>query len=83
MGGGETVYYAVRIFPDRIRVRNHNLQTGRQRLKQYRVDYDNGNLSATEILHSLQSWNAHLTHADSWRLRQQIFADLPTWLPLE
>ena len=76
-------YVGFRIFPDRIRVRNHNLQTGRKRLNQFQVDYVNGDLSATEILQSLHSWNAHLTHADSWRLRQQIFADLPTWLPLK
>lgn len=76
-------YVGFRIFPDRIRVRNHNLQTGRKRLNQFQVDYVNGNLSATEILQSLHSWNAHLTHADSWRLRQQIFADLPTWLACE
>jgi retron-type reverse transcriptase len=66
-------FVGFRIFPDRIRVRNHNLQTGRRRLKQLQTDYANGVLSESEVNQSLQSWNAHLAHADTWRLRCSIF----------
>jgi retron-type reverse transcriptase len=69
-------FVGFRVLPDRIRVRNHNLQTGRKRLKRLRLAYTQGELSDHEIAQSLQSWNAHLAHGDTWRLRQQIFADL-------
>ena len=66
-------FVGFRIFPDRIRVRNHNLQTGRKRLREFQADYARDKLSEAEIKQSLQSWNAHLAHGDTWRLRQQIF----------
>ncbi len=76
-------FVGFRIFPDRIRVRNHNLQTGRKRLNQFRIDYAKGELSKPEIKQSLQSWNAHLAHGDTWRLRQQIFGKFQTLLAKE
>jgi retron-type reverse transcriptase len=69
-------FVGFRVLPDRIRVRNHNLQTGRKRLNQFKTAYAEGRLSQQEIAKSLQSWNAHLAHGDTWRLRQQIFGDL-------
>jgi retron-type reverse transcriptase len=64
------------VLPDRIRVRNYNLQTGRKRLKRLQAAYAEGQISASEVTQSLQSWNAHLAHGDTWRLRQRIFRDL-------
>jgi hypothetical protein len=75
-------FVGFRVFPDRIRVRNYNLQMGRIRLKRLQAAYDRGELSAHDMLQSLQSWNAHLAHGDTWRLRQQIFRTVPT-NPLE
>ncbi len=65
-----------------IRVRNHNLQIGRRRIKRLRSAHAKGTLSDHEISQSLQSWNAHLAHGNTWRLRQQIFADLNLPYPL-
>ena len=76
-------FVGFRVFPDRIRVRNHNLQTGRRRLKRLQSAYASGRLSQSEIAQSLQSWNAHLAHGDTWRLRQQIFDDLDLPHPLK
>lgn len=76
-------FVGFRVLPDRIRVRNHNLQTGRNRLKRLQVAYAKGELTEREIAQSLQSWNAHLAHGDTWRLRQQIFGDLDLPYPLK
>jgi len=60
----------------KIRVRAENLRRGRRRLKQLQADYASGQLDFERLDQSMQSWIAHLSHADSWRLRQQLFADL-------
>ena len=69
-------FVGFRVFSDRIRVRNHNLQTGRKRLQRLQADYTEGKISEAEVTQSLQSWNAHLAHGDTWRLRQHIFGNL-------
>lgn len=69
-------FVGFRVLPDRIRVRNHNLQTGRRRIKRLQTAHVRGQISLHDITRSLQSWNAHLAHGDTWRLRQQIFDDL-------
>ncbi len=76
-------FVGFRVLPDRIRVRNHNLQTGRRRLKRLQVAYASGELSEHEVAQSLQSWNAHLAHGDTWRLRQNIFNNLDLPHPLK
>jgi retron-type reverse transcriptase len=76
-------FVGFRVLPDRIRVRNHNLQTGRKRLKRLSLAHGKGELSDREIVQSLQSWNAHLAHGDTWRLRQQIFNQLDLPYPLK
>lgn len=76
-------FVGFRVLSDRIRVRNHNLQTGRRRLKRLKADYANGQRSHHDVAQSLQSWNAHLAHGDTWRLRQRIFADLDLPHPLQ
>ncbi|MDX2098079.1 MAG: RNA-directed DNA polymerase [Leptolyngbyaceae cyanobacterium bins.59] len=72
-------FVGFRVLPNQIRVRNHNLQVGRRRLKHLQRDYAIGRVSEHDVNQSLQSWNAHLAHGDTWRLRQQIFntLDLP------
>lgn len=60
----------------RIRVRRDNLRRGRRRLQQLQADYASGKMSFQELDQSIQSWLAHLSHGDTWRLRQQLFADL-------
>lgn len=69
-------FLGFRIFPDNIKVRNQNLTRARKRLKQLQKDYAQGNIDIQDIKQSLNSWEAHLKHGDTWQLRQQIFNSL-------
>jgi len=69
-------FVGFRVLGDRVRVRAHNLRRGRDRLRGFRADLAAGR-SPAEVRQSLQSWEAHLAHGDTWRLRQEIFADWP------
>lgn len=62
--------------PVKLRIRNHNLRRGKRRLKQLQADYACGKIDFQRLDASIQSWLAHLNQADTWHLRQQIFADL-------
>ena len=66
-------FVGFRILPDRVRVRNDNLRRSRRRLKQLQYDYRYGQISLKELVQRLQSWEAHLVHGDTYRLRRQIF----------
>ena len=80
-------FLGFRVLPDRLRVRNDNLRKGRRRLKDLKSDYLNGIISKEQVYGSIQSWFAHLAHADTWHLRQQILAEIdwldddPYWFP--
>jgi RNA-directed DNA polymerase len=65
------------IRPGRLRVRNHNLRSGLKRLRRQHKGVTAGVLPAERARASLQSWNAHLAHGHTWRLRCRLFADLP------
>ncbi|MGA0200497.1 MAG: RNA-directed DNA polymerase, partial [Prochlorotrichaceae cyanobacterium] len=60
-----------------IRVRNDNLRRARRRLKALQVAYAQGKADRSEIIQRLQSWEAHLKHGDTHRLRRSIFNSLP------
>lgn len=59
-----------------IRIRPENLKRGRCRLKRYQKQYAIGQLTFNRLSQSLQSWAAHLKHADTYHLRHQIFSSL-------
>ena len=67
-------FVGFRVLPDRIRVRNDNLRRSRQRLRQMQREYAEGKLPLEKLVERLQSWEAHLKHGDTYRLRQEIFA---------
>ncbi|MGI0486432.1 reverse transcriptase domain-containing protein [Pantanalinema rosaneae CENA516] len=69
-------FVGFRVLPDRIRVRSDNLRRARYRIRQLRTGVAAGNIDGLRVTQSLQSWEAHLKHGDTWRLRQQIFSDL-------
>jgi len=69
-------FVGFRVFPDHIRVKAVNLHRGRYRLRQLKKQYAAGHISAAEVRRSLQSWAAHLSHADTWQLRRKIFTPL-------
>ena len=67
-------FVGFRVLPDRIRVRNDNLRRSRHRLRQLKYDYHYGQISLEKLIQRLQSWEAHLKHGDTYRLRKNIFA---------
>jgi retron-type reverse transcriptase len=69
-------FLGFRILPDRLRVRTESLRRARRRLRQLQGDYVRGKIELTDVIHSIQSWEAHLMHGDTWQLRQQIFSAL-------
>lgn len=59
-----------------VRVRNRNLRRARGRLRQLQQDYTAGHVSLADLIQRLQSWEAHLLHGDTFRLRRDIFDNL-------
>ena len=68
-----TSFVGFRILPDRIRVRNDNLRRARRRLKALQRQYAAGEIELAPLVQRLQSWEAHLRHGDTHRLRQRVF----------
>jgi hypothetical protein len=59
-----------------IRVRNHSLLRGRRRLRSHVRDVTAGRFTVEQARASLQSWNAHLAHGHTHRLRRRLFKGL-------
>lgn len=57
-----------------IRVRNDNLRRARRRLQRLQQNYAQGLISQENLRQRLQSWNAHLLHGHTYRLRRKIYA---------
>jgi retron-type reverse transcriptase len=66
-------FVGFRVFPDRVRVRNDNLRRARLRLKEMQRQYANGRITLKKLIERIQSWEAHLKHGDTKRLRKEIF----------
>lgn len=69
-------FVGFRVLPDRIRVRNDNLRRARKRIRDLQEGYRTYQMSADDVIHCLASWEAHLQHGDTYRLREDIFRDL-------
>ena len=69
-------FVGFRVLPDHTRVRSSNLHRARYRLRQYQKQYASGQLSFEQLTQAIRSWAAHLKHADTWQLRQNIFSTL-------
>ncbi|MEM9091269.1 MAG: RNA-directed DNA polymerase [Cyanobacteria bacterium P01_F01_bin.53] len=66
-------FVGFRILPDRVRVRNDNVRRARRRLKALQRQYAAGDIELEPLVQRLQSWEAHLKHGDTYRLRQRVF----------
>lgn len=66
-------FVGFRILPNRIRVCSSNLRRSRQRCRQYQAAFSAGELPLAELVQRLRSWEAHLVHGDTHRLRRCIF----------
>ena len=66
-------FLGFRVMPQQIRLRSGSLKRARRRLKLLQSRYASYQAGIPEIVQSIQSWEAHLNHGDTWRLRRQIF----------
>jgi hypothetical protein len=66
-------FVGFRVFPNRIRVRNDNLRRARKRFRQLQQDYRQGLISREELDRRLNSWEAHLKHGNTYRLRRKVW----------
>ena len=69
-------FLGFRILPDRVRVRMDNLRRARRRLRRQAEGYRRGELDFFDVYKSIQSWIAHLEHANTFRLRERLFSRL-------
>jgi retron-type reverse transcriptase len=69
-------FLGFRVLPRQIRVRSGSLKRARGRLKLLQARYAGYQAGIPEIVQSIQSWEAHLNHGNTWRLRRQIFNSL-------
>ncbi|MFZ9739987.1 MAG: reverse transcriptase domain-containing protein [Prochlorotrichaceae cyanobacterium] len=70
-------FVGFRVLPDRIRVRSDTLYRARRRCKRLQRSYAQGEIDLPDLSQRLQSWEAHLVHGNTYRLRQRIWAALP------
>ena len=68
-------FVGFRVLPQYTRIRNDNLRRARHRCRQLQTSYALGEVSLPELIQQLQSWEAHLLHGDTWRLRRRFFND--------
>ncbi len=69
-------FLGFRVLPQQIRVRSGHLKRARGRLRLLQARYAGYQAGIPEIVQSIQSWEAHLNHGDTWRLRRQVFDSL-------
>ena len=62
------------VFPDHICLRSKNVRRFRKKLKKLTVQLERGNIDQEYFESSINSWIGHASHADSFRLRQKLFA---------
>jgi len=69
-------FVGYRIFPDHRRLRRENVRSFARRLRRMRDACRQGAMTGEQVQQSIQSWVAHAAHADTWRLRERLFAEV-------
>lgn len=69
-------YLGYKLYPGHRKVRGQNVVRYRRRLKKLQNQYAVGEISLADINASVQSWIGHVSHADSWRLREELFSEV-------
>ncbi len=64
------------VFPHHRRLRNENGLRFRRRLRAFARGYAEGRLDWADFNPSVQAWIGHACHADTWGLRESLFAAL-------
>lgn len=61
------------VLPDRLRLNARSIRRMRRRVAALREAYARGSIGWPGVEASLQAWNAHASHGDTWRLRDDVF----------
>ena len=69
-------FLGFRFFPEHVRLRQENLRRTRRRMKRLVHEYKVGATSLAQTKNSIQSWVAHASYGDTWRLRERLFDGL-------
>lgn len=64
-----------RIFRHFRLLKKQNIIRFKRRLKKYRKAFLNDEMSLEKLTQSIQSWVAHASHSNTWRLREKIFSE--------
>lgn len=65
-------FLGYRVYPDHRRLRRENAVYFRRRLKHLQKDYRDGRIDLERVSRSIQSWVAHVSHADTYGLRRAV-----------
>lgn len=61
-----------RIFPTHRLLRNNSKKKIKKKVKQWNYEYKQNNLDYYKTLQSINSWKAHISHCNSYKLKQKI-----------
>lgn len=71
-----TDFLGYRIFPTHRRVRRENIVRFKRRMRRLQEAYAKGEVSVLKVRQSVQSWIAHVSHADSYGLRKRLLQEI-------
>jgi len=69
-------FLGFRVYPTHRRLRADNVRLARRRLHRQRGLLLAGQLTHSKFQESLRAWIAHAAHADTWRLRRRLLAEM-------
>jgi len=71
-----TDFLGYRIFPTHRRVRRDNIVRFKRRTRRLQESYAKGEITVSQVGQSIQSWIAHVSHADSYGLRKRLLQEI-------
>ena len=71
-----TRFLGYRVFPDHRRLPWANVVRMKRRLRWMQVAYARGTIGWPEVRRRIVSWIGHAQHADTYRLRERLFAQV-------
>jgi retron-type reverse transcriptase len=71
-----TDFLGFRIFPTHRLLRRGNAVRFRRKLRHLAAEYAQGEADLPAVLRSLQSWNAHASWGNTWRLREKLYNEV-------
>ena len=67
-------FVGFRVYPTHLRLRRDNVRRFVRRMRRLQASYQKGEIDLDRVHASLQSWIAHSSYANTYRLRQRLFA---------